>query len=259
MVSLFSFYFWLFSLFHWAWKIAKSKKKIEWGLWKGQKLDSFWLRAIVHSYKRNYSWILWIFENGDPYQGRRWPAFDTSSLILSQNLRHSKIILPDPCLFSHSSTRLFPSSDLNDDGAASLLAQMEALTCRKKFSTGAYSGTYGGRKMVLTLFSLMNSDTAPALCTALLSIMIAICLRLIFSLFFRYENSSTKYLRKSSLLTVLPNTIVNDSPLEIMPVINQTESLNLVLQMIPFSPLSIQEYFCFVFLLITASSICSPR
>ena len=33
MKSLFSFYFWLFSLFHWAWKIAKSKKNIEWGLW----------------------------------------------------------------------------------------------------------------------------------------------------------------------------------------------------------------------------------
>ena len=36
MKNPFSFYFWLFSLFYWAWKITNMKKKIKWSIWKAK-------------------------------------------------------------------------------------------------------------------------------------------------------------------------------------------------------------------------------
>ena len=50
MKSPFSFYFWLFSLLHWAWKIANIKKKTEWGPWNGQiQAHSDWDQYINQS------------------------------------------------------------------------------------------------------------------------------------------------------------------------------------------------------------------
>ena len=54
MKTIFSFYFWLFSLFHWAWKIVNIKKKTEWGPWKCQiQAHSNWDQYMLFNFYNN--------------------------------------------------------------------------------------------------------------------------------------------------------------------------------------------------------------